>query len=253
MWPEIGPIPTYGVLYVLGIVVHFYVSWRVAHRLNLERRVWIAVSLCYLVGMIPAAKLLYDIRQSQFDLTVVFNLKHYLEGGLWGGLLAYLLLAIPVTLLLTGGRRTALDLIAVSVPIPWALAKLGCVLNGCCHGRPCSLPWAITFPEGVNTAPAGVPLHPTQIYEIVLMGLLILVFKVLPRERWRGTMLLWFISIYGLGRTAIDMFRGDTDRYIYVGPVTLTQIICLTTAVTSALLLLVARHQTVNAENGAIG
>ncbi len=252
MWPEIGPIPTYGILYILGIVVHFYVSRRVAHRLNLERRVGIAVSLCYLVGMIPAAKLLYDIRQSQFDLTVVFNLKHYLEGGLWGGLLAYLLLAIPVTLFLTRRRRSALDLIAVSVPIPWALAKLGCVLNGCCYGRPSSLPWAITFPEGADTALAGVPLHPTQIYEIVLMGLLILVFKVLPRERWRGTMLLWFISIYGLGRTAIDMFRGDTDRYIYVGPVTLTQIICLITAVTSVLLLLVVRYWTVNAENGAI-
>ena len=153
MWPEIGPIPIYGVLYALGIVVHFYVSRHVAHRLNLERRVGIAVSLCYLVGMIPAAKLLYEIRQYRFDLTVVFSLKHYIEvGGLWGGLLAYLLLAIPATLFLTRNRRAALDLIAVSVPIPWALAKVGCLLNGCCHGRPCSLPWAITFPEGAGTA-----------------------------------------------------------------------------------------------------
>ena len=66
-------------------------------------------------------------------------------------------------------------------------------------------------------------------------------------------MLLWFIGIYGLGRAAIDMFRGDTGRYIYVGPATLTQIICLVTAFTSILVLLVVRRRTVYAENGAIG
>ena len=227
MWPAIGPIPTFGILYFIGIAVHFCVSWRVARRYGLERRVWITVSLCYLLSMLVGAKLLYDIRHGVLDLAALVSPRHYLQGGLWGGLLAYFVLAVPFAVLLTKQRRAALDLIALSLPIPWMIAKLGCLLNGCCYGRACSLPWAITFPAASTAAPAGIRLHPTQVYEMALMGLLILVFGMLRRRHWRGTMLLWFLIIYGFGRAVTDLFRGDMDRYIYIGPVTLTQLICL--------------------------
>ncbi len=69
-----------------------------------------------------------------------------------------------------------------------------------------------------------------------------LAFKLLQSERWRGTMLLWFVGIYGLGRAATDMFRGDADRYIYIGPVTLTQLICAVAAVISIGMLLLSRR-----------
>ena len=199
--------------------------------------------------MIPGAKFLFHIREVGFDPAVVFSIEHYIQGDFWGGLLAYMLLAIPVTLLLARNRKAALDLVAVSVPIPWAMAKLGCLLNGCCYGKPCSLPWGITFPEG-GGAPASATLHPTQIYEIIMMGLLVVVFMLLRSERWRGTMLLWFVGIYGSGRVAIDIFRGDADRYIYiVGPVTLTQLICAAAAVISIGLLLLSHRSMAKKEN----
>jgi hypothetical protein len=46
--------------------------------------------------------------------------------------------------------RGSLDLIALAAPIPIAIGKLPCLCAGCCHGRPTSLPWAITFPAGVR-------------------------------------------------------------------------------------------------------
>jgi len=188
--------------------------------------------------MIPGAKYLYHVRRLEFDPMVIFSAKHYIQGGMWGGLLAYFPLAIAATLMLTKNRKAALDLVAVSLPIPWAMGKLGCLFNGCCHGKPCSLPWAITFPDGASAALVGSPVHPTQIYEILLMGLLVLVFNLLQGEQWRGTMLLWFVGIYGFGRAATDVFRGDADRYIYIGPVTLTQLICTAAAVFSIGMLL---------------
>jgi len=242
MWPRIGPVPTYGVLYLLGIVAHFIIGRRTARRFGLRRRVWITASICYMLGMTAGAKFLFYARQFGFDPMVVFSAKHYMQGGLWGGLLAYMLLAIVATLLLAKNKRAGLDLVAVTVPIPWAISKLGCLLNGCCHGKPCSLPWGIVFPEGTGGTPAGVPLHPTQIYEIIIMVLLIVVFTLLRSERWRGTMLLWFVAIYGIGRAAPDVFRGDADRYIYIGPVTLTQLICVAAAVVSIGILLLSRR-----------
>ena len=110
-----------------------------------------------MLGMIVGAKLLFDLRHNMLDISALFQAEHWLQGGLWGGLLAYFALAVPAVLLLSGQRAAALDLVALTIPIPWIAAKLGCFLNGCCYGRPCSLPWAVVFPQGSRGRPAGSP------------------------------------------------------------------------------------------------
>ncbi len=240
MWPRIGPVASYGLLYLAGIVLHFALSRRIARRNKLPRRVWLTVSFCYLLGMLFGAKLLYDVRHGQVDIAALFQAQHWLDGGLWGGLLAYFALGVPAALVLAGGRRSAaLDLVALTIPIPWMAAKLGCLLNGCCYGRPCSLLWAVTFPPG-RTAPPGVPVHPSQLYEVGLMLIVLLVFFQLKSNRWQGTKLLWFLVIYGVGRAATDFLRGDTEGPLYLGVLSLTQVLSAAAAA-AALILLVAR------------
>ena len=242
MWPRIGPVLTYSILYILSILSHFLICCLLARRLGLRHRVWIIVGICYMVGMTVGAKLLYDLQQGQFDFSLLLNIRHYMAGGLWGGLLVYFILAVPLVLMLVKHRRAALDLVALSIPIPWILVKLGCLFNGCCYGKKCSMPWAITFGEGAANAPAGIPLHPTQIYEILVVVCIFVVFKVLKYERWRGTMLLWFLALYGLGRTATEFFRGDFDHHLYIGGLTLSQLICLIAAGVSVILLFLWRR-----------
>jgi phosphatidylglycerol:prolipoprotein diacylglycerol transferase len=237
MWPRIGPMPALGVLYSISILSHFLISYLIARRPGLRHQVWIVVSICYVGGMTVGAKALYDLQHGQFDLQALLSMKHYLQGGLWGGLLAYLAFAAPLAFILAKSKRAALDLVALSIPLPWIFVKLGCLLNGCCHGQPCSLPWAITFPEGAIGTPAGIPLHPTQIYEILLVVCILVVFKILRYERWQGTMLLWFLILYGLGRAITEIYRGDADHHVYIGPLTLSQLICLAVAGVSILLL----------------
>lgn len=243
MWPHMGPIPTYGILYFLGIALHFPIARWLARRWGLNRRAWLATSLCYLLGMILGAKILYDLRQGQLALPALLNLQHWTQGGLWGGLLAYFILAIPAVLLLAKPRRTALDLVAVTVPIPYIMAKLGCFLNGCCYGKPCLLPWAVTFPEAARGAPAGVAIHPTQLYEVLLMLVLLGLFTALHSERNRGTKLLWFLLLFGLGRTAIDFVRGEPSP-AFLGPLTLTQLLCVIGAALAGILLALAHRKT---------
>jgi len=238
MWPRIGPVATYGVLYLIGIVLHFVLSWRIAKRHRLPRRVWLTVSLCYMFAMVVGAKLLYDLRHSQLNVSALLQAEHWLGGGLWGGLLAYFPLAVPAVLLLAAHRRAALDLVALTIPIPWSAAKLGCFLNGCCHGRPCSLPWAVTFPPGARTAPPGVPIHPSQLYEVALMLIVLLVFSRLKSDRWQGTRLLWFLLLYGVGRAATDFLRGDTEGPLYLSLLSLTQLLSVAAAAAALILLL---------------
>ncbi|MEN6337520.1 MAG: prolipoprotein diacylglyceryl transferase family protein [Phycisphaerales bacterium] len=242
MWPNIGPIKTYGVLYLIGIILHFVIGWRIARCYGLPHRVWIAAGICYLLGMLFFAKVLFDWRHGILSLSTLLQADHWVRGGLWGGLLAYFPLAIAAVLLLSRQRLAALDLIAVTIPIPWIAAKLGCFFNGCCHGRPCSLPWAVTFPQGARGAPAGIPLHPTQLYEIGIMLVVLLIYSQLKSDRSRGTRLLWFFVIYGFGRAATDFLRGDTEGRLYLGVLSLTQLLSGASAVVALLLLGLRLH-----------
>jgi phosphatidylglycerol:prolipoprotein diacylglycerol transferase len=237
MWPSIGPIKAYGMLYLLGIVLHFAIAWRMAKHFGLKRRVWITTSVCYMLGMMAGAKLLFDLRHNMLDLSALFRVEHWLQGGLWGGLLAYFALAVPLAVLLFRPRTAVLDLVALTIPIPWMAAKLGCFLNGCCYGRPCTLPWAVVFPQGSRDAPAGIPLHPTQLYEVGIMLILLLIFSQLKSDRWQGTRLLWFLAVYGFGRAATDFLRGDTEGPLYLGLLSLTQLLSVASAVVALLLL----------------
>ena len=241
MWPKIGPVPFYGILYFTGIAVHFIIGRHYARRFGLKRRVWIVLGICYWVGMVPGAKFLYHWKHVGLNPMVIFNRQAYLQGGLWGGLLVYLPLAVLAMWLLAHKRRHALDLIALTVPIPWSLAKIGCLMHGCCYGRPTSVPWAITFPAASRIAPAGVPVHPCQLYEVLIMMILMFLLRKFNHERWRGLLLLWFLCIYGLGRVITDTYRGDTDGYVVyvVGSITVTHLICLIAAMGSLAVLLV--------------
>lgn len=61
----------------------------------------------------------------------------------------------------------AADALVPIAPVLYAVFRLGCFLNGDDYGRPTALPWGMRFPEG--TPPTTEPVHPTQIYEILLM------------------------------------------------------------------------------------
>ena len=56
-------------------------------------------------------------------------------------------------------------------------------------------------------------------------------------------MLPWFLILYGLGRAATELWRGDTDHHLYIGPLTLSQLICLVVAGISILVLYFLRHR----------
>ena len=50
------------------------------------------------------------------------------------------------------------------------IGRIGCFLVGDDYGTPSTLPWAVAFPEGLP--PTTVPVHPTQLYEAIGLGVL---------------------------------------------------------------------------------
>ena len=66
------------------------------------------------------------------------------------------------------------DIAAVSLPLGHFLGRIGCFFAGCCYGKTCDLPWAVTFNDPESLAqPLHVPLHPTQLYALLLTVILL--------------------------------------------------------------------------------
>lgn len=233
MWPTIFGLKTYSFIYGLSIFVYVVIGIWYCRRRTYPLRIAFALSFSYLFGMTVGAKILYDILHAQFPSNYL-EIGHYLKGGLWGGPLAYLALAVPMVLLFNRDKRDLLDLVVLTLPIPMIVAKVACFCNGCCYGMACDWPWAVAFPEGA-VAPAGVARHLTQLYEMIPLFLVLFLFRALDRQRWKGTLLLWFVAIYGIGRPITELFRDPeiSAKRQHFGPFTDSQAVCLVAALLS--------------------
>jgi phosphatidylglycerol:prolipoprotein diacylglycerol transferase len=125
-------------------------------------------------------------------------------GGLLGGTLA----VMGIKRLLSIRRRLGNE-IAPAAALAMAIGRIGCLLNGCCYGRPTGLPWGIDFGDHIAR-------HPTQLYEALFdMALLFLLLR-LERHITRPGLLFGLLLIsYFVGRFFIEFIR--VEPVIWVG------------------------------------
>lgn len=157
------------------------------------------------LGGLLGAKLLYVAEHAGQEalIALVFDrggLSWF--GGLVGGLAAGLAAA-------RHRRLPWMALLAAAAPAlaaGQAVGRIGCFLVGDDYGRPTALPWGISFPHGVP--PTLERVHPTQLYEALLLAGLVALFG---RWRRRGVsdaqILAAYLGLAGAGRFAIEFLR----------------------------------------------
>lgn len=240
------PVRAYGTLIVAGFLVGLWRAMRVcARRMQTEpegspRRIHpdtifdLAIP-GLLVGLLGARIVFVMLNWSLYAGHPIEIFK-IMSGGLalHGGMLFGILYMIgyckikKVSLLAVG------DLCAVSWAIAYAIGRIGCLLNGCCYGGACDLPWAVRFPDErfPNAHPAVLtpPSHPTQLYGTAFN---LVFFFILTRwEKLRrpdGELFYAYLGMYGLYRFVVEFFRlGGTADYISPSiHLTLTHIVSL--------------------------
>lgn len=140
--------------------------------------------------------------------------------------------------------RGVADMFGTAAPLGLALMRLGCTLNGCCHGRPTTLPWGIVFTDPRCAVPdrlLGVPLHPSQLYEAAgALGIfLFLHLRLRPAVRrgalFPGALFCASAALYAVLRFLLDFTRGGEGGVLDAGLAT-SQWTSLATLAAAALL-----------------
>jgi phosphatidylglycerol:prolipoprotein diacylglycerol transferase len=125
-----------------------------------------------------------------------------------------------------------LDLAAPTAAAGLSVGRIGCLLAGCCFGKPTLFPIALVYLDfSAPARPIGVPLHATPIYSSIACALVFayLVAYRLPRRSFAGQAFLDLVLLYCLFRFGIELLRADPRGPDLLGLST-PQIICLAAA-----------------------
>ena len=216
-------IYSYGVLLAASYLLGLQFALIRARRRGLDGQRVMDLGIWIIVSALVGAKLLLfvvDFKQFTRNPGDVLGLAR--SGGVfYGGLIA----AVTVAFIYLRRHRlplwTTTDVFAPGIALGHVVGRMGCLLAGCCFGKPTSVPWAITFTNPAAAAnvgtPLGVPLHPTQIYEAGA-ELLILVFLLLWERRGHGFpgRTFWsYMLLYGVTRFIIEFYRGDSRGMVF--------------------------------------
>ncbi|MBZ5696792.1 MAG: prolipoprotein diacylglyceryl transferase [Acidobacteriia bacterium] len=217
-----GPllIPTYGLMIAVAMVAAYYVL-----RADMARRgiapkdsstaeMFIVVPC--LVG-IAGAKI-YHVLETPSELFADpagqllsrYGLAWF--GGLIGGFAAFVLLArwkkIPLL--------NAFDAGSAAAALGYGIGRIGCLLSGDGdYGVPTSLPWGMSFPNGL--VPTTERVHPTPIYELIAACAIAWLLWRLGARQIRaqrassverpGTVFAAYLVLTGVARFLVEFIR----------------------------------------------
>jgi prolipoprotein diacylglyceryltransferase len=214
---EVG---THETFVVIGAVVAVTVFWWEARRRRLrDPRLWTIAAGSLLAGAVFAK--LGTGWQYLADDTDPSLVGLWLHGGksVLGGL-AGAYFGVLVTKRLVGYTHKTGDLFAPAAAVGIAVGRIGCFLTEPV-GTPTSLPWGIAVsPEAAERMPtctyctAGVPMHPSLLYEIAALLVIIgLLHWLRPRLTVPGELFKVFLVTYGTFRFFVEFVR-DHETFV---------------------------------------
>lgn len=133
------------------------------------------------------------------------------------------------------------DLAAPALAAGYAVGRIGCQLSGDGdYGKPWDGPWAMSYENGTVPTPPGVTVHPTPIYETLVMGFGAWILWRL-RNRFRLGILFAIYLIYaGTERFLVEFLRRNDDALLGL---TMAQLESLAMIVAGAIWILVVRQR----------
>jgi phosphatidylglycerol---prolipoprotein diacylglyceryl transferase len=159
-------IPTYGLMVALAMLCAYYVLRADLMRRDIAADAELFIAIPCLAGIVGAK--LYHVLETPSDffahpaseLFSQFGFAWF--GGLLAGFGAFVWMAhrekIPLLTMMDAGSPAA--------ALGYGIGRIGCFLSGDGdYGIPTSLPWGMSFPNGL--VPTTERVHPTPIYELI--------------------------------------------------------------------------------------
>ena len=210
-------IYSYGLMIMVGASLgYLYFSKTAKIELGIQPEKIQLLTILIIFSAFIGGKLFFYLEQPSFYFNPPSNMLKNLRTGFvfYGSLLFTLPMALAYFRYEKWPIWTMADILAVTATIIHSCGRIGCFLAGCCHGLPTSMLWGVTFTDVHSMAhPLNEPLHPTQLYSVTLILSILGVLLIFKKHRkFDGQLFFVYLILYSLGRSVIEIFRGDLRR-----------------------------------------
>lgn len=214
---RIGPVEVkaWGTMLVVAFSAGVLYLWRWGDRAVLSPAEAVDLALYCLVGAVVGSRIVFVALDWQAYAAQPAHILNVWEGGLsyHGGLLGAVLAALVFAHRRGKQFLRLADETAPAIALGYAFARVGCFLNGCCHGHPTDLPWGMVFPHGEIS---DQPVHPTQLYALLAsLAIMAALIRLKPLVRFRGQLFAAYLVLYSVARFLLEFTRaGATGKFL---------------------------------------
>lgn len=207
-------IPTY--FFLFAVIYSLCVVWIFERlkRVELNKTHAFDFALIVMIGGFIGSRLFHVIIENpDYYWEQPTEILKFWHGGFvfYGGAVGALLPALWYAKVHQLSILAWLDFFSPVIALGYSLGRGATFLSGSGYGKPTDLWWSVTFPAGVE-APAGIPLHPTQLYamfwECWVLFILLMLEKRLGLSH-SGKIFFSFITLHSIGRAIVEQFRDD--------------------------------------------
>ena len=215
-------IYSYPAMLYLGLVFGVVAGNYAANLAGLNSaRVFVA-TLLLLIPALIGARLLFVGSHWEIYRREPRRIWRRSEGGaaLYGGLPLSLLASVPLLGALQVPFGAFWDVATFTILVGMIFGRFGCLLHGCCSGRPTEGRFALCLANHQGTWQRRIP---TQLLEAgwaaVLLAGAVAFWDQMP---FPGALFLYALAGYGLGRFVLESTREEQDK---VGKITIHRLI----------------------------
>lgn len=209
----------YGVLMATGMILGTLIALKEAKRVGIKEDDVLDLAIIAIPLGLLGARLYYVLFNLEFYMKDPSQILNFRGGGMaiHGALIAGILTGYIFTKIKKIDFLKMADAVLIGMPLAQAIGRWGNFINGEAHGGPTDLPWAIVVD--------GVKVHPTFLYESIWnLGIFVLLWLFRKKKQYEGQILVYYITLYSLGRFFIEGLRTDS---LMIGPLRMAQVISL--------------------------
>jgi len=214
----------YGIMVALAVATLLAVMVREGKRIGITADLY-SIFLVGIIGGVVGGRAAHVIHHWEYYAEYPQRIIGF-AGLAQNGMIVGVIVAALIYMWATKMRFSALlkmgDALAVGTPLALAVARIGCTLNGCCHGKPSPFqyfPGAVIYTardaiprfwNGISLYQNGltVPLYPTQIYHIWLnLVLFAIIWRLRDRFKPTGGLVFFYFSIQAATDFALRFLR----------------------------------------------
>jgi phosphatidylglycerol:prolipoprotein diacylglycerol transferase len=201
---------SYPAMLYLGLVAGVFAGALLAQLSGMSADRFAVAVLILLIPALAGCRLYFVLTRWDLYRREPRRIGRRTEGGmvLYGGLILAVPASVPVLHAMDVPFGAFWDAAIFTMLIGTAVGRVGCLLNGCCSGRPSRAWFALHLPDHRGIWQQRIP---TQLMEMTFAAMLFGAALMLRgRAPFPGAIFCSVIAVYGAGRIVLQSLRDET-------------------------------------------